>query len=69
MARRKPTTILVGDDKYVATVFKVDEHDPDGVPRKLTMVGDNEEITLEGGEHFVIMYMLFSMRRQSKGDA
>lgn len=64
----KPATIRLGDVVYIATVFQITERDPDGTPRMLKMLGEKEQVALEGGEAFLIAYVNKKMLRTPQGD-
>ena len=49
--------IMRHDEKYVATVVKVESKDQLGRPKNLTFLYDEESIHLEGGEAFLIVYV------------
>lgn len=67
-AKQKPSSISVGREIYQALVLKIEGWLPDGRPRKLTAHYDTEEIHLDGGEHFMIVYASSRML-EKKGDS
>ena len=63
----KKKKILVGRDVYHACVLQVIEEDPDGSPRVLRVLRDDETVRLEGGEKFHIVFALPGLSRRKKG--
>ena len=61
--RSKPGVVLIVGERYIATVFRIDEKDSFGRPRKLTMIADKEEsIDLKAGSReFLVAYVAAHM--------
>jgi hypothetical protein len=58
----KPGRIKIGGDTYVATVMKINSKYPDGTPKELTLIRDEDTVKLSEGDEFTIPYFLKSMK-------
>lgn len=55
--KNKPKFVqLPKNERYYATVLKVIEKNEDGSPKLLEVFKEDDVATLEGGEHFWIVY-------------
>lgn len=65
--RGLPEVMFVGPPKhreaYKLVVMKVEEKDEYGIPRKLTILFDNESIKIDGGEEFITGYIMEVMTK------
>lgn len=57
MGRKRPSVIQVaGGVKFHAAVLHVIEKHPDGTPKIVEVMKDDDSIHLEGGEEFWVVY-------------
>lgn len=61
--KKRPNVIRIGKDDYVATVLMVMEDGPDGTPRVVEVMRDEEAVNLAGGERFWVVYAPKAMRK------
>ncbi len=55
---KKPSGIKFADgDRYVPCVMQVIDSEPDGRPRLLRMLYEDESVEIGGGEKFIIPYV------------
>lgn len=54
----RPRTKTVRGDIYMAAVFQILSKDSLGRPKDMKMIHDEETVTLEGGEEFMVSYVL-----------
>lgn len=62
---KKPATIRIGGQVYRALTMLVEEEDAAHRPRRLRVLGDDETVTLKGGEKlkFLIVYVVDAVLR------
>ena len=60
----KPGAIIVGGERWGATVLQVVDRDPDGSPRTLRLLRDDESVKVEGGEEFFVVYASPALRKR-----
>ena len=58
MFRNLPRTKTVRGDVYVASVFQILSEDTLGRPKDLKMIHEEETVHIEGGEKFLVSYVL-----------
>jgi len=58
MFRNIPRTKTVRGDVYVASVFQILSEDALGRPKDLKMIHEEETVHLDGGEKFLVSYVL-----------
>lgn len=64
---KKPNGISVAGEEYRATVMLINTRDPTGRPKLVTILHDDQEIEIAGGEEFLIAYVSRKMLRKTKG--
>lgn len=63
-----PAAIKVGGEKYIPTVLKVTDANADGTPRAFRFLAEDEPVTNDGGEVFVVYALpTMSLRRSTDG--
>lgn len=67
MFRNLPRTKTVRGDVYVACVFQILSKDEFGRPKDTKMIHDEETVHLEGGEEFMVGYMLKIFTEPNQG--
>lgn len=59
----KPRIIVLGGERYHATVFKIQTRYENGIPEDCTLLHDNITVEVVGGEAFLIAYVSERMLR------
>jgi hypothetical protein len=53
---KKPVRLMVGTERYEATVLLVTGHDNLGRPSECRLVHEEQIVNIKGGEEFLIVY-------------
>lgn len=63
---QRPKNIVIGADRYVATVLQVVEKDPDGSPRTFRLMREDESINIQGDEEFFVVFAREEMSKRKQ---